>query len=46
MTAVLQSKPVSITAAESHQKHHVVIVGGGFGGLYAAQMTIITPAIE
>ena len=37
MTAVLQNKPVSITAAESRQKHHVVIVGGGFGGLYAAK---------
>ena len=37
MTAVLQNKPVSVTATESRQKHHVVIVGGGFGGLYAAK---------
>ena len=37
MTTVLQNRPVSITATESQQKHHVVIVGGGFGGLYAAK---------
>ena len=37
MTTVLRNRPVSITATESQQKHHVVIVGGGFGGLYAAK---------
>lgn len=37
MTAVLKNKPVSITDTQSHQRHHVVIVGGGFGGLYAAK---------
>ena len=38
MTAVLQNRPVS-TPAPAAQKapHHVVIVGGGFGGLYAAK---------
>lgn len=35
MTAVL-SKPVS-TPAIQQSPHHVVIVGGGFGGLYAAK---------
>ncbi len=38
MTAVLQSRPASIPARASQQSpHHVVIVGGGFGGLYAAK---------
>ena len=37
MTVVLKNKPVSITRTERHQRHHVVIVGGGFGGLYAAK---------
>ena len=35
MTAVLQKKPVSTSV--NAKKHHVVIVGGGFGGLYAAK---------
>ena len=38
MTAVLQSRPASTSATASQQApHHVVIVGGGFGGLYAAK---------
>ncbi|MFK8182623.1 MAG: NAD(P)/FAD-dependent oxidoreductase [Phormidesmis sp.] len=42
MTAVLQNKPVSASRknGETTAKkapHHVVIVGGGFGGLYAAK---------
>ncbi len=38
MTAVLQNRPVSASATASKQAlHHVVIVGGGFGGLYAAK---------
>ncbi|PZO22514.1 MAG: FAD-dependent oxidoreductase [Leptolyngbya foveolarum] len=37
MTAVLKNKPANVTATASHQRHHVVIVGGGFGGLYAAK---------
>ncbi|MGB3296702.1 MAG: NAD(P)/FAD-dependent oxidoreductase [Phormidesmis sp.] len=38
MTAVLQRRPVSTTAtADKKAPHHVVIVGGGFGGLYAAK---------
>ncbi|WP_121967910.1 NAD(P)/FAD-dependent oxidoreductase [Leptolyngbya sp. BC1307] len=38
MTAVLQNRPVSASATASEQTlHHVVIVGGGFGGLYAAK---------
>ncbi|MEL6813273.1 MAG: NAD(P)/FAD-dependent oxidoreductase [Cyanobacteria bacterium J06598_3] len=38
MTAVLQNRP-AITSATTGKKsqHHVVIVGGGFGGLYAAK---------
>ena len=36
MTAVLQKKPAT-TAVDSTSLHHVVIVGGGFGGLYAAK---------
>lgn len=36
MTAVLQNKPVSV-ATHKPAPHHVVIVGGGFGGLYAAK---------
>src|SRR5512139_453493 len=30
---------------ESHEKHRVVIVGGGFGGLYAAQ-ALRSPAVD
>ena len=38
MTAVLQSRPASTSAtANQRAPHHVVIVGGGFGGLYAAK---------
>ncbi|MEO1404429.1 MAG: NAD(P)/FAD-dependent oxidoreductase [Cyanobacteria bacterium J06635_1] len=38
MTAVLQGRPASAsTTAKQAQLHHVVIVGGGFGGLYAAK---------
>jgi len=42
MTAVLQNRPVSTSSAitgksGSQSSHHVVIVGGGFGGLYAAK---------
>ena len=38
MTAVLQSRPTSTSATASQlAPHHVVIVGGGFGGLYAAK---------
>ncbi len=42
MTAVLQNPPVSDSATAAKQSnqqvpHHVVIVGGGFGGLYAAK---------
>ncbi|MGB7251763.1 MAG: NAD(P)/FAD-dependent oxidoreductase [Phormidesmis sp.] len=38
MTAVLQSRPVSTSATTREQAPpHVVIVGGGFGGLYAAK---------
>lgn len=38
MTAVLQNRPVSASAtADKQAPHHVVIVGGGFGGLYAAK---------
>ena len=36
MTAVLQKKPIA-TIADNTSLHHVVIVGGGFGGLYAAK---------
>ncbi len=36
MTAVLQKKPVT-TTFDNTALHHVVIVGGGFGGLYAAK---------
>ena len=45
MTAALQEKPTSLSTApraktgseKVSKKHHVVIVGGGFGGLYAAK---------
>ncbi|MEM8501829.1 MAG: NAD(P)/FAD-dependent oxidoreductase [Cyanobacteria bacterium P01_D01_bin.1] len=38
MTAVLQRRPVSTSATAGEKtQHHVVIVGGGFGGLYAAK---------
>ncbi len=38
MTAVLQNRPTSTSAATGKKApHHVVIVGGGFGGLYAAK---------
>ncbi|MEL7328992.1 MAG: NAD(P)/FAD-dependent oxidoreductase [Cyanobacteria bacterium J06634_6] len=42
MTAVLQARPTSTQAttgktSEKSARHHVVIVGGGFGGLYAAK---------
>ncbi|MGD1897991.1 MAG: NAD(P)/FAD-dependent oxidoreductase [Phormidesmis sp.] len=38
MTAVLQNRPVSTPAPTAKKvPHHVVIVGGGFGGLYAAK---------
>ncbi|MEL6775828.1 MAG: NAD(P)/FAD-dependent oxidoreductase [Cyanobacteria bacterium J06597_16] len=38
MTAVLQNRPAMTTATAGKQSpHHVVIVGGGFGGLYAAK---------
>ncbi|MEL6902511.1 MAG: NAD(P)/FAD-dependent oxidoreductase [Cyanobacteria bacterium J06606_4] len=38
MTAVLQNRPVSTSATTGKKApHHVVIVGGGFGGLYAAK---------
>ncbi|NET47534.1 MAG: NAD(P)/FAD-dependent oxidoreductase [Merismopedia sp. SIO2A8] len=39
MTAVLSSPQASphVQAGEGGQPHHVVIVGGGFGGLYAAK---------
>ena len=45
MTAALQEKPTTISTApheknspeQTGQTHHVVIVGGGFGGLYAAK---------
>lgn len=38
MTAVLQQRPVSTVATTGKKpQHHVVIVGGGFGGLYAAK---------
>ena len=36
MTAVLQNRPVSASASKQ-PLHRVVIVGGGFGGLYAAK---------
>lgn len=39
MTAVLSPKSVTFNVQDGNaeQPHHVVIVGGGFGGLYAAQ---------
>lgn len=37
MTAVLQKKPVTAAVDSTAALHHVVIVGGGFGGLYAAK---------
>ena len=38
MTAVLQNRPISTSStAAKTAPHHVVIVGGGFGGLYAAK---------
>ncbi len=38
MTAVLQSRPVSQSSpTDAKTSHHIVIVGGGFGGLYAAK---------
>jgi len=38
MTAVLQNRSVSKSAlAGAKTPHHIVIVGGGFGGLYAAK---------
>ena len=45
MTVALQEKPTSLSTApraktgseKVSKKHHVVIVGGGFGGLYAAK---------
>ncbi|MEO0768377.1 MAG: NAD(P)/FAD-dependent oxidoreductase [Cyanobacteria bacterium J06649_4] len=38
MTAVLQNRPVSTsTVTGKKAPHHVAIVGGGFGGLYAAK---------
>ena len=32
-----ENTPQNITENDSEQLHHVVIIGGGFGGLYAAQ---------
>ncbi|NEQ32861.1 MAG: hypothetical protein F6K04_17965, partial [Leptolyngbya sp. SIO4C5] len=39
MTAVLQrtQAPEKVVTGPSESMHHVVIIGGGFGGLYAAK---------
>ncbi|MGP1374221.1 MAG: NAD(P)/FAD-dependent oxidoreductase [Almyronema sp.] len=45
MTAVLQRTPASAetTTGPSESMHHVVIIGGGFGGLYAAKSLAKSP---